>query len=90
MNRKRSIRNPHKWLNKYVRHMGNWREFQWAYDQGYFVCEFTGKLTKVENEAYWGEVWATKEDAVAAGYDECYSYSEEGLLAMYWKHLKAS
>ena len=78
---KRTIKNPAKWIGKYVRHMANWQEYNfWGID--YFVCEETGKLWTMEDEAYWGEIWETKEEAERAGFDECYWYSKEGLMRL--------
>lgn len=86
---KHSIRNPEKWVNKYVRHMANWRDFQWGWggtlsDPLYVVCEWTGRLilfTEAE-EAYYGDYFNSKVQAEAAGYDECYYYGHEGLKRM--------
>lgn len=86
---KKSIRNPEKWIGKYVRHMANWRDFQWL--QGtddnatddYFVCEWSGHLSRACDQAYWGDFFETLEQAQAAGYDECYYYCEAGLYRMY-------
>lgn len=87
--KKQSIRNPEKWVGRYVRHMANWRDFQWlktlddnATDD-YFVDEWTGKLWRACDMGYYGDVFASKEEAVAAGYDECCNYSEDGLYQMW-------
>lgn len=85
----RNIQNPEKWIGKYVRHMANWRDFD-ATDDKYFICEETGKLTRMSDEGYWGEVWATKEEAEAAGYDECYYYSKAGLMALAGRPARAT
>jgi hypothetical protein len=80
--KKQYIRNPSKWVGKYVRHMANWQDFQWG-DMGYIVCEWTGKLVKMTEEAYYGDYFETLEEAHAAGYDECCYYCDEGLYQMY-------
>lgn len=77
---KKNIRNPELWIGKYVRHMANWMDFQFADD--YVVCEWTGTLLKIEDEAYYGDYFDSKELAEAAGYDECYYYSHKGLALM--------
>lgn len=86
--KKQYIRNPQKWVGKYVRHMANWRDFQWGSawgEQGYSVCEWTGKLFRTAEDAYYGDYFETLEEAHAAGYDECYYYCEEGLYQM-WQY----
>jgi hypothetical protein len=92
--KKHNIVNPDKWVGKYVRHMANWRDFQWlkttddnAKDD-YFVDEWTGKLWRACDQGCYGNVFASKAEAVAAGYDECYYYSEDGLYQM-WTATKA-
>lgn len=82
---KRNIRHPELWVGKYVRHMANWWDFAWG-DEGYVVCEWTGKLLKIENEAYYGDYFDSKENAELAGYDECAYYSHEGLNRMVQRH----
>ena len=83
--KKHNIINPAKWVGKYVRHMANWRKFECPQgtnlkaEDDYFVCEWTGKLTRLCDEAYYGDYFETKEQAEAAGFDECYWYCEEGL-----------
>lgn len=81
---KKNIRNPEKWIGKYVRHMANWMDYQFGFEKGYVVCEWTGKLITVaeSDEAYYGDYFDSKEQAEAAGYDECYCYSHEGLMKM--------
>lgn len=79
--RKQHIVNPQNWINKFVAHTSNWRDFQWG-DNGYVVCEWSKKLIKVEDAAYYGDYFETKTDAEAAGYDDCYYYSEAGLMDM--------
>lgn len=81
-NRKQQIVNIEKWINKFVGHTSNWRDFQWG-DNGFVVCEWTKKLIKMENEAYYGDYFETKQEAEAAGYDECYYYSKEGMMDMF-------
>jgi hypothetical protein len=74
----RNIRNPELWIGKYVRHMANWWDFAWG-TNGYVVCEHTGKLIRIEDEA----VPMYEEDralAITKGYNECYYYSEEAIL----------
>lgn len=73
---KRNIRNPEKWIGRKVRHMANWMDFQWG-DQGYFVCEETGKLFRMEDE--YKPCYEEHEIALAV-FDEypLYYYSEEG------------
>ena len=78
---KKNIVNPEKWIGKYVRHMANWWDFAWG-DKGYVVCEWTGKLLKIEDEADYGNYFETLEQAEAAGYDACYYYSHEALMQM--------
>ncbi len=86
---KRSIVNPQLWVGKYVRHMANWMDFQ--YLQGtddnatddYFVDEWNGKLYRACDQGYYGDMFATKAEAEAAGYDECYYYSHDGLYQMW-------
>ena len=65
MNRKQQIVNVEKWIGKYVAHTSNWRDFQWG-DNGYVVCEWTKKLIKISDEAYYGDYFATKQEAEAA------------------------
>jgi len=78
------IRNPEKWIGRYVRHMANWRDFQFGDTNNiYCVCEWTGKLMLIKNDAYYGDYFETKQIAEAAGYDECYYYSAQGLYAMW-------
>lgn len=73
--KKRNIRNPQKWVGRYVRHMANWRTWQWIED-GYFVCEWTGKLFRTDDE--WYPIYEDeKEFATKRGYDECCYYSTE-------------
>lgn len=83
-NKKHNIQNPEKWIGKYVRHMANWWDFAWG-DDGYVVCEQTGKLFRIENEAYYGDYFETLEMAYEAGFDPCYYYSEVGMMDMYNK-----
>lgn len=78
---KKNIRNPEKWIGKYVRHMANWMDYDWGFN-GYVVCEATGKLIRIADEAYYGDYFETKEQAEAVGYNECYWYSAEGLAQM--------
>lgn len=78
---RQNIVNPSKWIGKSVIHMANWRDFQW--NETYCVCEWTKKLMLVKDEAYYGDYFETKQEAEAAGYDECYYYSEEGLMKMW-------
>jgi hypothetical protein len=91
MAKKNKIQNPSKWVGKYVRHMANWMDYQFPLTlnakatDDYFVCEYTGKLMRICDEAYYGDTFASYEEAVAAGYDECYSYSEEALYQMWVK-----
>ncbi len=92
--KKHNIVNPGKWVGKYVRHMANWSDFQWL--QGtddnatddYFVDEWTGKLWRACDQAGWHGTFETYEEAAAAGYDECYYYSADGLYQM-WTATKA-
>lgn len=78
---KKNIVNAEKWVGKYVRHMANWWDFAWG-QGGYIVCEWTGKLLKIEDEADYSNYFETLEDAHKAGYDECYYYSHEALMQM--------
>lgn len=81
---KHNIVNASKWIGKYVRHMANWRDFQFGdYSDTYCVCEWTGQLMLIKEDAYYGDYFETKQEAEAAGYDECYYYSEEGLMKMW-------
>jgi hypothetical protein len=80
--KKRNIRTPEKWIGKVVINMANWRDYQ--YTDTYFVCEETKTLHHITDDASWEDYFATKEDALIAGYDECYSYCEKGLYQM-WK-----
>lgn len=77
---KRSIRNPQLWIGRYVRHMANWWDFVCV--DGYTVCEWTGKLMRLDDEANCLDYFNSTEEAEAAGYDECYSYCDEGLRQM--------
>lgn len=84
----RNIRTPEKWIGRYVRHMTNWQDFQWlrgtddnATDD-YFVDEWTGKLYRACDQGCWEDVFETQEKAKAAGFDECYYYSHDGLWQM--------
>lgn len=79
---KRNIRNPQLWIGRYVRHMANWRDFQWDFDGGYTVCEWTGDLMLIADNAYYGDYFNSLEEAEAAGYDECYYYSEKAMRDM--------
>lgn len=86
--KKQSIRNPQKWVGKYVRHMANWMDFQFlatlddnATDD-YFVDEWNKCLYRACDQGYYGDVFETLEDAHAAGFDECYYYSHDGLWQM--------
>lgn len=92
---KYSIRNPELWVGKYVRHMANWRDFQWlkglddnATDD-YFVCEWSGRLCRACDQGNWHDYFETPEEAKAAGYDECYYYCDAGLMDMYRQSQKA-
>jgi len=86
--KKRRIRNPQKWISKYVRHMANWQDFQWLHGtddnatDDYFVDEWTGKLYRACDQGSPEDVFETRAEAEAAGYDECYYYSHEGLVQM--------
>lgn len=88
---KKNLVNPQKWIGKYVRHLANWRDFQWLQTTNdnatddYFVDEWTGKLYRACDQGYWGDVFETKEEAEAAGFDEFYYYNEASLLDMYCK-----
>lgn len=84
--RKQHLVNPSKWIGKYVRHLANWRDFQFG--DIYSVCEWTGKLMLTKDDAYYGDYFETKQEAESAGYDECYYYSEEGLLDMHRQSMK--
>lgn len=81
----KNIRNVEAWVGKSVTHMANWMQYQYPTSlntnasNDYFVCEATKRLTRICNEAYYGDYFETKEQAEAAGYDECYYYSEAGL-----------
>lgn len=86
--KKHNIQNPEKWIGKYVRHMANWWDFAWNCD--YCVCEWTGKLIHIEDEAYYGDYFESLEEAEKAGYDRCYYYSHEGLMDMAKKAAKAA
>lgn len=78
---KQNLVNVEKWIGKYVRHLANWQDFQFG--DTYSVCEWTGKLMLTKDDAYYGDYFETKQEAEAAGYDECYYYSEEGLMKMF-------
>jgi hypothetical protein len=80
----KNIVNPEKWIGKYVRHMSNWMDFQFG--DVYSVCEWTGTLMLTKEDAYHGDYFESKEEAEAAGYDECYYYSEAGLYQMWQRH----
>lgn len=88
-NHKRHIRNPEKWIGKYVRHMANWQEFQWLITlddnatDDYFVDEWNGCLYRACDQGYYGDTFETLEEATAAGYDPCYCYSEAGFYQMW-------
>ena len=86
--RKQHIANVEKWIGRYVRHTDNWWDFAWN-QNGYVVCERTGKLIPVADEAYYGDYFDSKQIAEAAGYDECYYYSSEGLAIMHRQYQKA-
>ena len=66
--------------------MANWWDFAWNGD--YIVCEWTGKLYPIEEEAYYGDYFETLEDAYEAGFDPCYYYCHEGLMDMAKKATK--
>lgn len=78
---KQSIRNPEKWVGKKVTHMANWYEFAWG-QQGYVICEQTGKMIRTTDAGNWGNYFESIEEAEAAGYDDCYYYSDEGLAQL--------
>lgn len=80
-----AIKNPEKWIGKYVRHMSNWMEYQYT-DDGYCVCEVTGKLIRHADDMYWADYWPTYEEACVSGFDECYSYSHEGMMQLALGH----
>lgn len=77
--KKRHIRNPEKWIGKYVRHLANWQDYQWAYDKNYLVCEWTGKLMHVEDEYF---PYDDERETLGDVYDPCYAYCEEGVIQM--------
>lgn len=82
--KKHNIRNPEKWIGKCVLHLANHLDYKWG-DGGYVVCEWTGTLLKIEDahNAYYGDYFETLEQAEAAGYDDCYYYSQQGLYQMW-------
>jgi len=84
---KQRLVHPDKWLGRYVRHLANWRDFQWG--DMYCVCEWTGRLMLVNDDAYYGDYFDSKENAAAAGYDECYYYSDAGLYDMWLQSQKS-
>lgn len=77
---KRQIRQPEKWVGKSVLHLDyyNWK---W-HSETYSVCEWTGKLFRLEDEGYYMDYFNSYEEACEAGYDECCYYSQEGLAQM--------
>lgn len=80
--KKRLIRNPEKWIGKYVRHMANWRDFQWPFPGEYFVDEWSGKLYRAADEYVFSQ--AEIDQLEAAGIDEAplYYYGESGAIEM--------
>lgn len=76
---KQSIRNPELWVGRYVRHMANWQDFAWGWDEKYIVCEWTGKLIHLEDEHYFTQ---DERDILGELYDQCYYYSEEAAIDM--------
>lgn len=85
---KYNLVNAEKWIGKYVRHLANWRDFQFG--DVYSVCEWTGKLMLTKDDAYYGDHFNSKQEAEAAGYDECYYYSEAGLIDMARRYNKVA
>ncbi len=77
---KRIIRNPEKWVGRYVRHMANWQDFQWGDTSKYAVCEWTGKLM-IASEDYSPSF--EEREILGRLYDECYYYSSAGFADMY-------
>lgn len=76
----RNIRNPQKWIGRYVRHMANWREFE--YTAEYFVEEYTGKLWPI-SELYTPD--SHEAAIIGDAYDPCYNYSETTIVTLYWQ-----
>jgi hypothetical protein len=77
--RKQYIRNPEAWIGRRVRHMANWRSFIEADE--YFVCEWSGKLCRREDEHHIGNL-AEARELLARGWNVCYSYSEAATIEM--------
>lgn len=77
--KKQYIRNPELWVGKYVRHMANWWDFAWALENDYIVCEWTGKLMRLNDEHYFTQ---EERDILGNMWDACYYYSEEAAIDM--------
>lgn len=80
--KQRMIRNPEAWVGKVVAYrFGNWWEFHYDEKRGYFVDDWSGKLCRIE-DAGWLDPWDEDRALVGDWYDECETYSWDGLLAM--------
>lgn len=77
--RKHNIRNPEKWVGKYVRHMANWRDYEW--NEQYCICEWTGKLIKIEDD-YQPEFEERDLCLAYTSYEPAYYYSMEGVIGL--------
>lgn len=73
MTKPRNIRNPHKWVGRYVRHMANWRTYE--YHPEFFVCEWSGKLYRHEEDVMNNITLDAQSQAEALGLDPCYTYA---------------
>lgn len=79
-----NIRNPEKWIGKYIGHMDNANEFRWERFDEFAVCEWTGKLIRRE-DANPFQLFSDAENTLISShprFEFAYDYSEEGLQAM--------
>lgn len=75
--KKQSLRNPEKWIGRSVLHLANWREYQ--YTDKYFVCAWSGRLYRVQDEAL--PCIETELMEKHSPFDPCYSYCSDAITA---------